>query len=82
MAPVDDPRQQRRQRPIGDRARGGDPLQLRRLLHGPIRLDPALDRDQLDVRRRGLEAPPQRMRDEPGLDRDATRADRLEQDAQ
>ena len=52
-----------------------------RLLRRPIGLDPALDRDELDVRRRGLEPPPHRVRHEPGLDarpasHRATRRDR------
>ena len=75
----DDLGQQRRERAIRHGAGGGDPLELRRLLHGAVRLDPALDRDELDVRGRRLEPPPQRVRDESGLDRDPPRADRLEQ---
>ena len=50
-----DLRQQRRERPVGDRAGRRDPLDLGRLLDGPVGLDPALDRDELDVR-----APPRR----------------------
>ena len=70
-----DLRQQRRQRPVRDRARRRDALELGRLLDRPVRLDPALDRDELDVRRRGLQARPQRVRHEPRLDRDPRRAD-------
>ena len=64
-----DLRQQRRQRPVGDRAGGRDPLELGRLLDRPVGLDPALDRDELDVRRRRRQPAPERVRDEPGLDR-------------
>ena len=45
-----DLRQQRRERPVRDRAGRGDPLELGRLLDRPVGLDPALDRDELDVR--------------------------------
>ena len=60
--------QQRRERPVGDRAGRRDPLELGRLLGRPVRLDPALDRHELDVRRGGGEPLPGRVRDEPGLD--------------
>ena len=71
-----DPRQQRRECPVGDRAGGRDPLHLGRLLDLAIGLDPAFDRDQLDVRRGLLEPPPQRVRHEPGLDSHPLRPDR------
>ena len=71
--------QQRGERPVGDRAGGRDALDLGRFLDRPIGLEPALDRDELDVRRGGGEALPRGVRDEPGLDRDAPRPDRCHQ---
>ena len=53
-----DVRQERGQRPVGDRAGGGDPLELGGLLDRPIGLHPALDRDELDVRGGGGEPHP------------------------
>ena len=50
--------QQRGERPVRDRAGRGDPLDLGRLLDRAVGLDPALDRDELDVRARPRRAAP------------------------
>ena len=68
--------QQPSQRAIGDGACSGDPLQFGRLLDRPVGLDPAVDRDQLDVGCRSRQLLPRRVWHEACLDRDAFRADR------
>ena len=68
------------QRPVGDGAGGGDPLDLGRLLDRPVGLDPALDRDELDVRGGRREPPPDaRARRSPASTADASRPDRRHQ---
>ena len=75
-----DARQQPRQRPVGHGTRRGDALDLGRLLDRPVRLDPALDRDELDVGRRGRKTLPRRPatrtrpRRRPGVHRPSPRA--------
>ena len=71
-----DPGQERRESTVGDRTGGRDALQLRRLLRGPVLLQPALDRDELHVRCRGLQPAPYRVRQERRLDADPARAHR------
>ena len=71
-----DLREQRGERPVCDRTRRRDALQLGRLLDRSIRLDPAFDRHELDIGRRRREAVPGRVRDEPRLDRDPASTDR------
>ena len=70
--------QERRERAVGDRTGRSDALELGRLLGGAIRLDPALDGDQLDVRGRGRQSLPGRVRDDDGLDGDTPHPDRGE----
>jgi hypothetical protein len=73
---LDDPRQQRREGSVGDRARGRDALELGRLLRRPVGFDPALDRDELDLGRRRFQPLPEPVRHEARLDRHSSRAER------
>ena len=74
-----DLREQRGERPVGDRARRCDPLELRGLLRRPVGLDPALDRYQLDIGCGGRQLRPGRLWHEGGLDPDALRAHRRDE---
>jgi hypothetical protein len=60
--------QECRQGSVGDPTCRGNSFDLARLLDRPIRLDPALDGDELDVRRGALEASPHGVREHSGLD--------------
>ncbi len=71
-----DLRQERREGPIGDGTRRGDPFQFCGLLDRSIGLEPALDRHELDVRGGCRQPLPCGMRHEPGLDADAAGTDR------
>ena len=77
--PRHDLRQQARQGAVRDGTRGGDALHFGRFLDRPVRLDPAFDRHELDIRRGRGQALPQRMRHEPGLDGHPPRPDRLDE---
>jgi len=61
------------------RTRGRDPLDLCRFLGRAVGLDPALDRDELDLRRGRHQSIPERVGHEPGLDTDTLRPDRGDQ---
>ena len=74
VTPGPDLGQERRERPVRDRAGRGDPLDLVGRLVGPQVLDPARDRDELGVGRRLGEAQPLGVGHGLRLDGDAPRA--------